>query len=112
MPLINIFTSKKDITNSEEFLQQISRKLSSLTGKPEKYVMALLQTNVPMTFSAGLEPCCYVEIKSIGAIDSSRMSEEFCKLISEKLEIPSERVYLSFEDIPPRLWGWDGRTFG
>ncbi len=112
MPLINVITSKEDFDDSDGLLQEISRALSSLTGKPEKYVMTTLQTKVPMTFAGTTEPCCYVEVKSIGAIDSSKMSSAITKIIAVKLNIPSNRIYISFEDIAARMWGWDGKTFG
>ncbi len=112
MPLINVITSRGDFEDSDELLQEISKELSFQTGKPESYVMTTLQTKIPMTFAGKTDPSCYVQVKSIGAIDSSRMSAAFCKLISEKLNIPRNRIYIGFEDIPASLWGWDGKTFG
>ena len=112
MPLINVRTSVSSIDNPELLLQELSRELAVLTGKPEKYVMALLETDVPMLFSGSEDPCCYIEIKSIGAIKPSEMSESFCKIVSSKMEIPSSRIYIRFEDIPAKYWGWDGSTFG
>ena len=112
MPLINVKTSLPNIENSEQLLRNLSKELSNLTGKPEQFVMTLLQTKVPMTFAGTTEPCCYVEIKSIGSIDSSRMAEAFCTLIETITGIPSQRIYIGFEDVPAKLWGWNGRTFG
>ncbi len=112
MPLINLRTSVSNLEHPEEILQALSKELSLLTGKPEKYVMTSLETGVPMTFAGTNDPCCYVEIKSIGAIDPSRMSSSFCRLIESKTNIPSDRIYIGFEDVPPNLWGWNGRSFG
>ena len=112
MPLINVKTSISNFEKPELLLNKLSSELSGLTGKPEQFVMTLLQTNVPMTFAGSLEPCCYVEIKSIGSIDSSKMTEAFCTLIENATAIPSERIYIGFEDVPAKLWGWNGRTFG
>ena len=95
MPLINVRTSIGDIEKPEMFLQELSHELSVLTGKPESYVMTLLETKVPMTFAGSEEPCCYIEIKSIGAINSSKMSDVFCKLISIKTRI-SLKVWIRF----------------
>ncbi len=112
MPLINVKTSLPDVENSELLLKKLSKELSELTCKPEQFVMTLLQTNVPMTFAGSMEACCYVEIKSIGSIDPPEMSKVFCKLIEDATGIPIERIYIGFEDIPPKFWGWNGRTFG
>ncbi len=112
MPLINVRTSSSDIAKPELLLKELSKELANMTGKPEKYVMALLETSVPMVFSGSDTPCCYIEIKSIGAINPSEMSAFFCNMVSSKTGIPSERIYIRFEDIPAKYWGWDGRTFG
>ena len=106
------FEKRKGFDYGLKSLQEISKELSFQTGKPENYVMTTLQTKIPMTFAGSTDPSCYVQVKSIGAIDPSRMSAAFCKLISEKLNIPRNRIYISFEDVPASLWGWDGRTFG
>ena len=99
MPLINVRTSVSNIENPEILLQELSKELALMTGKPEKYVMALLETDVPMLFSGSDNPCCYIEIKSIGAIKPSEMSEVFCQIVSSKTDIPSSRIYIRFEDI-------------
>ncbi len=112
MPLINVKTSLPNLEKPELLLQKLSKELSLLTGKPEQYVMTLMQTKVPMTFAGTTEPCCYVEIKSIGSIDSSAMTNAFCELIEDATGISSQRIYIGFEDIPAKLWGWNGRTFG
>ncbi len=112
MPLINVKTSISNLERPELLLQKLSNELSVLTGKPEQFVMTLLQTKVPMTFAGTTEPCCYVEIKSIGSIDSSKMTAAFCKLIEKATAIPSQRIYIGFEDVSANSWGWNGRTFG
>ena len=111
MPSINLKTSLK-LEEKNELLKAISSELSSLTGKPENYVMTSIDDGVAMTFSGTSDPCCYVEIKSIGSLNPSKMSEIFCQIISTQIGIPSERIYIEFSDVPANLWGWDGRTFG
>ena len=115
MPLINIQASVPAVADSNSLLQELSSKLAELLGKPEKYVMTSLQCGVPMTFSGNTEPTCYVEVKSIGALDGSRtqeVSELVCSHIEQNLGIPADRTYIGFEDVPARLWGWNGSTFG
>ncbi|WP_320668079.1 phenylpyruvate tautomerase MIF-related protein [Prochlorococcus sp. MIT 1307] len=112
MPLINVSVSSPEVPNQEDFLKALSLKLSKLTGKPERYVMTVLQTNVPMTFGGSEGPCCYVEVKSIGGLEPKQMSNEFCQLIQMMTGISGDRIYISFEDIAPNLWGFNGQTFG
>lgn len=112
MPLINVRTSLPAVDDATALLQQLSASLAEQTGKPESYVMTLLETGVPMTFAGSAEPCAYVEIKSIGALKPPAMTAAFCRLISERTGIAADRVYISFDDVKASQWGWNGRTFG
>ena len=112
MPLIHLRTSLPEISNATDLLQELSAQLAQQTGKPESYVMTLLDTAVPMTFGGSSQPSAFVEIKSIGALRPPAMSAAFCELISARTGIPANRIYIQFEDVPASCWGWDGRTFG
>ena len=112
MPLINMRTSLPQLADSEALLQALSAELASQTGKPERYVMALLETAVPMTFAGSPEPCAYVEIKSIGALKPTAMTAAFCRLIEAHTGIAADRIYVAFEDVKASQWGWNGSTFG
>ncbi len=112
MPLINVKVSSSNLENKDELLKALSAELASLTGKPEKYIMSILDSNVPMTFSGSNDPCCYIEIKSIGALNPSAMTKSFCDIIEAQIGIPSDRIYISFEDVPASHWGFNRNTFG
>ena len=112
MPLINVRTSLPDLKDAPLLLQELSSELANQTGKPEAYVMALLETGVPMTFAGSHEPCAYVEVKSIGALRPPAMTAAFCELIQSRTGIPANRVYIGFEDVQASCWGWNGNTFG
>ncbi len=111
MPLITIRTSLAKLPESNEFLKTVSKEISSLTGKPESYVMTLLETGIPMTFAGKTEPSCYVEVKSIGSISPKEMSKSICNTIESWTEIPSSRIYINFEDVEGQMWGFNGTTF-
>lgn len=112
MPLINVRTSLPAVEDADGLLKDLSKALANETGKPETYVMTLLELGVPMTFSGSNDPCVYVEIKSIGALKPKAMSAAFSALLEERLGIPANRIYLNFEDIDASSWGWNGGTFG
>ena len=112
MPLINVRLSSSQVANAEELLKELSSALANLTGKPESYVMSLLQPGIPMIFGSSKDPCCYVEVKSIGGLHPHKMTESFCNIINIRTGIPTNRIYIGFEDIPPSLWGFDKKTFG
>ena len=112
MPLINVRTSLPEVIDSAALLKERSAALAQQTGKPESYVMTLLETAVPMTFAGSSEPCAYVEIKSIGALKPPAMSSAFCELIESRTGIPASLIYVAFEDVNASSWGWNGNTFG
>lgn len=112
MPLINLRTNITEVSDPGVLLKKLSESLASATGKPESYVMTLLDSGVPMTFGGSDEPCAYVEVKSIGALTPPAMTDLFCELIKGFLGISKDRIYIAFDDVNASDWGWNGRTFG
>ena len=110
MPYINVSTSAK-IEDKKKLLEEISILVSSLTNKSKRFVMAKLDDNLEMHFNDGSN-CCFLEIKSIGSLNPSDMARPISNFVYEKMGIPLERIYISFEDVPASLWAWNGRTFG
>lgn len=117
MPLIKVQSSvslPKSAT-VESLLTNLSANLAQHLGKPESYVMTAFEAEVPMTFGGTFDPACYVEIKSVGNMSSSQtksMSQDFCSQISEKLDVPANRIYIEFADAKGHMWGWNESTFG
>ena len=110
MPYINVTTSAK-IEDKKKLLEEISTLISSLTNKSKRFVMAKLDDNSEMYF-ADQSPCCFLEIKSIGSLNPSEMAKQISYFVYEKIGIPIDRIYISFEDVPASMWAWNGRTFG
>ena len=110
MPFINVSTSVK-VDDKKKLLDEISILISSLTNKSKKFVMAKLDDNCDMFFD-DQNTCCFLEIKSIGSLNPSEMVKPISDFVYEKIGIPIDRIYISFEDVPASLWAWNGRTFG
>ena len=111
MPLLNISTNAK-VKNEQILLAKSSDFISSLTGKPENFVMVKLSDSLPMYFAGTDELCAFIEIKSIGSLVPSKMSKPIFEFFSSELEIPTERIYVYFQDVVSNQWAWNGRTFG
>ena len=109
MPYINILTSEK-VNNKKKILEEISDLISSLTKKSKKFVMAKLDDDSEMYFEDE-SPCCFLEIKSIGSLNPEEMANPISNFVYEKMKIPLDRIYISFEDVPASMWAWNGRTF-
>ena len=112
MPFIQINTSSKSVLEDNLLQKEISKIVADLTGKPESYVMTMIQSNSKMTFAGSDEPCCFIKLKSIGSLNPSLMSKSLCELIASKTNIKSNRIYIEFIDIKATNWGFDGSTFG
>jgi phenylpyruvate tautomerase PptA (4-oxalocrotonate tautomerase family) len=109
MPYINISTSVK-IEDKKKLLEEISILISSLTNKSKRFVMAKLDDNSEMYFEDE-SLCCFLQIKSIGSLHPSEMAKPISNFVFEKMGIPMDKIYISFEDIPASMWAWNGRTF-
>ena len=110
MPYINLSTSAK-IEDKKKLLEEISILVASLTNKSKRFVMAKLDENSEMHFN-DQSPCCFLEIKSIGSLNPSEMAKSISNFVYEKMGIPIDKIYISFEDVPASMWAWNGRTFG
>ena len=110
MPYINVSTSVK-IEDKKKLLEEISILVASLTKKSKRFVMAKLDDNSEMYFEDET-PCCFLEIKSIGSLNTSEIAEPISNFVYEKMGIPIDKIYIFFQDVPASMWAWNGRTFG
>ena len=108
---MNISTNKK-IKNEQMLLSKSSDFISSLLNKPENFVMVKLSDSLEMFFAGTNKPCCFIEIKSIGSLEPSKMSKPICEFFSNELEIPIDRIYIFFQNVDSSMWAWNSRTFG
>ena len=111
MPLLSISTNAK-IKNEQMLLANSSDFISSLIDKPENFVMVKLTHSLSMYFAGNDELCAFIEIKSIGSLLPSKMSKPICEFFSTELEIPTERIYIFFQDVDSNEWAWNNKTFG
>lgn len=114
MPCIIIKTSQS-LSKEKQIncCQSISSTTAALLGKPESYVMTLLEEQISMTMSGTTEPAAYIELKSINLPEdqTTELSSQLCQHISELLDILPKRIYIEFSNAQRHLWGWDSRTF-
>ena len=110
MPYINVSTSAK-VNDKSKLLEEISILISSLTNKSRRFVMAKIDDNCQIYFDDET-PSCFLEIKSIGSLNPSEMAKPISNFVHETMGIPTDRIYITFEDKPASMWAWNGRTFG
>ena len=102
MPYINVATSAK-IDDKKKLLEDISILVASLTNKSKRFVMAKLDDNSEMYFEDE-SPCCFLEIKSIGSLNPREMAKPISNFVYEKIGIPIDKIYISFNDVPASMW--------
>jgi phenylpyruvate tautomerase len=94
-------------------MEAVSSKLAELLGKPERYVMIILENNPDMLFGADDAPLAFLELKSLGLPEQStpELSAALCGLMEQHFGVPPDRVYIDFFSPPRHLFGWNGGTF-
>lgn len=117
MPLIHLETScdLSDADRKASLTRALSRLAAEGIGKPERYVMACVHGNMAMSMSGQSEPCALVTIKSIGGLSGAvnqTLTARVCEILEAELALPPDRVYITFEELAPTQWGWNGNTFG
>jgi Macrophage migration inhibitory factor (MIF). len=94
-------------------LKTLSSIIADTMGKPEQYVMAAgCRANLMLGGTA--DPAAYVEVKSIGGLSpavNKKLSQKICAQLESALNIPSSRIYITFQSFEGDSWGHNGTTF-
>ena len=113
MPLLKIETNAEISGDRRtDLLKQASATVAELLGKPERYVMVMLELNPHMLFGGDSSPLAYLELKSIGLPGerTKEISETLCQLISDQIGIAADRTYIEFSDAARNISGCNSRT--
>lgn len=79
MPLLKITTNTGAAPHPETLLPELSRRVAALLGKPEAYVMVLLEAERVMSFAGSTKPALCAELKNVGRFtpdQTARLSAE------------------------------------
>jgi len=122
MPLVRIETNQRlSAPKSRELCERLSRLTAEVLRKPEHYVQVILHQNtddhvhVLHGGSGQAGHAAFVDVRSIGGLGpqvNRTLAGRICALLTEVADVPGERVYLNFTDVPGASWGHDGSTFG
>ncbi|KAG9449220.1 hypothetical protein H6P81_009185 [Aristolochia fimbriata] len=115
MPTLNLFTNVPvDGVVSSDILKDATKAVAKIIGKPESYVMILLNGGVPISFAGTEEPAAYGELISIGGLGPSvngKLSSALADILQTKLSVDSSRFYIKFYDVDRPFFGFRGSTF-
>jgi phenylpyruvate tautomerase PptA (4-oxalocrotonate tautomerase family) len=117
MPLIQLETScsVSDPQKKQALAQTLSALAAAGIGKPQQYVMASVHDNMAMSMSGTGDPCALVTVKSIGGLSKAvnqSLTAQVAQVLQAELGIEPNRVYVTFAELAPTHWGWNGSTFG
>lgn len=114
MPTLRILTNTHLLPQDHPaLLARASGVVAEMLGKPESYVLVILEDSRDLLFGGDPAPAAYLELKSLGLPEAraADYSRTLCDLLAETLNIPAERVYIEFSAPPAHLFGWNGGTF-
>ena len=112
MPLLQINTNLSP-EDPHALASEASALVASMLGKPESYVMVIVNPDQTLTFAGTNDGAAHLKLKSLGLPESktSEYSKLLCGFIEQKLGINTGRIYIEFSGPPGHMWGWDNRTF-
>mgnify|MGYP003952307399 CR=1 FL=1 len=115
MPLFELRTNQKPPKETvKSMASELSLLCSEMLNKSEGYVMVNIQVGQSLIFSGTDDPAAFGELRSIDlpGNEIAALSTRICSFLSNRLDVPNNRIYLSFVDIDRNNWGWNGKTFG
>ncbi|GER41788.1 macrophage migration inhibitory factor family protein, partial [Striga asiatica] len=103
MPTLNLYTNVPvDGVVASDILKDATKAVAKIIGKPESYVMILVNGGVPISFGGTEEPAAYGELVSIGGLGptvNGKLSATIAEILQTKLSIDSARFYIKFYDV-------------
>ena len=116
MPNLRIETnvSRADIKELNTCLAELSKAVSSSTGKPEQYVVVQIVPDVPMMFGGSEAPCASAFFMSIGKIspeENKTHAAAVYPIVSKYLGVPEDRMYVLFHNATYSDVAWKSTTF-
>jgi phenylpyruvate tautomerase len=116
MPMIRVqLSSPLDKPKQASLLKSLSATVAGVLGKPESYMMVVLQPDVPILMGGRNEPAAFFEVRSVGTISgeqAAKLSAQVSDVLGEATGLPAERIYSNYTGVPGTMWGHDGGTFG
>ena len=117
MPLLRVQTSAAiDESARQGLLLALSKKASELLGKPEAYVMVVLEPDTPMSMAGAADAAAaFFEVRSVGELNADKardLSSGLSQIIGETLGINTDRIFGNFSGWSGAMWGFRGATLG
>ena len=113
MPFIDSkITGPVTPAQKEEIKAELGKMITTL-NKTETYLMVGIEDSYDLWLGGRkLDRGAYVAVSLYGSAAPEaydRLTGQICRLLSEKLGIPGDAVYVTYH--PVSDWGWNGQNF-
>ena len=114
MPFIHTITTKKINESDRETLKkELGQIIGEIPGKSERWLMLGFSDETKMYFHGDdSADTAYIEVSIYGGASDDAydcLTEKICELFGRVLGIPSDRIYIKYEEA--EHWGWNGSNF-
>ncbi len=113
MPFIDARFSTAVNESQEENIKKRLGEAITLIGKSEAYLMVQIEGDCKLYFKGNKDDeSAYFEVKLLGKSSKAnyeKLTAALCDIASEELSIPTNRVYVKFEEC--EFWGFDSFMF-
>lgn len=113
MPFINIKTNQSvSRTQQESVKAGLGKAITALPGKSEQWLMVAIEPDAILYYQGTDAPAAMIQVQICGAVSSQaseNLTARICELIQAELNIPQNRIYISYFGTPD--WGWNGTNF-
>ncbi|XP_073510462.1 macrophage migration inhibitory factor-like [Phyllobates terribilis] len=114
MPIFTLHTNICQSAIPQTLMSDVSQLLEQAMDVPAKYFAVIIHPDQQLSFAGTKDPCGLCSLQSIaktGGIRNERYSKILCEFLNKQLQIPPERVYITFIDVNAGNVGWNGSTF-
>ena len=113
MPFIDTKVTVKLNDQQKEEIKADLGKLITTLNKSESYLMVGIEDSYDLWLGGKkLDKGAYIAVSLYGDAPGEsydRLTGQICDLLSEKLGIPGNAVYVTYH--PVSDWGWNGKNF-
>ena len=106
-------TVKVSPEQKKELGKALTKVIEQIPGKTERWIMTGIEDDKYISFAGTDEKdSAVITLKTFGETSDryyDLVTADFCRVLSEKLGIAQDRIYVIHE--PIARWGWNGGNF-
>jgi len=114
MPELIIKTNVAKSAIKSTIINDLTKIISEILGKPEKYVSVVIIPGLWMSFGGTEEPCATCSFTSVNSFDAEsnrRYSKVLMDFLTDALGVSNERMYIDFHRASREFMGYKSDTF-